>query len=88
MLLPTTDPVIQRHQRIAAALATSLDMTFRAYRTFDGKELTEGEVMSALGILIGQHCKSSDRVEAWSRAVSLSAVQTHAAKKIGNSHEK
>lgn len=54
---------------------------FARTKTHDARNFTEGEVMSAIGMLIGNHCESDERVQAWLRAVSASTTITYAAKK-------
>jgi hypothetical protein len=70
----TTDAVAKRHQLVAGMLATQLDKMFRAGRTHDGKELTDGEVQSALGVLIAGHVGAADKVAVWVHAIELSAT--------------
>lgn len=64
----------RRHRVIADKLANELDVKFRDYRSYDGKELTEGEIMSAIGLLIGRHCKNQERVTSWMSNITVSAV--------------
>jgi hypothetical protein len=64
----------RRHRFVADKLANELEVRFRDYRTYDGKELTEGEIMSAIGLLIGRHCKNQDRVTSWMSNITVSAV--------------
>lgn len=64
------DPVAARHIEVGVLLANQLDVMLTRYKTRDGKTLTEGEVMQAIGNLIGSHSKDRERVEVWLRHVA------------------
>jgi hypothetical protein len=66
---------------VADEVSRRVDQWFRDHRTYDNKELTEGEIMVALGHLIGHHCKDQDRVTIWCRAIHSTASQENAAKR-------
>lgn len=53
------------------------------YKTQDGKTLTEGEVMQAIGTLIGAHSKTRERVEEWLRHVAHVAFMQQLIKASG-----
>ena len=72
--------VERRHREVANKLGKELDVFFRDYKTTDGKQLTEGEVMSALGILIGTHCADQGRVTTWMQSITVTAVTANAGK--------
>ena len=72
--------VERRHRFIANKLSGELDVFFRDYKTYDGKQLTEGEIMSALGILIGTHCVNQDRVTTWMQRITVTSVTANAGK--------
>lgn len=59
---------------MANELAAHLDRLFRNHRTFDGKELTDGDVISAIGFLFGDHVKTPERLDIWLRDLQLAAV--------------
>lgn len=69
-----------RHQVVSGLLAVHLDAMLRAARTHDGKPLTDGEVMSAIGIMIAGHVPKPENVNNWVRAIELSATLAYAQK--------
>lgn len=71
-----------RHAHITAQFSRTLDNLFTSHRVHDGKQLTEGDIMASIGMIIGMHCKSPDRVEAWIRAIGLSARAAHSVKEM------
>lgn len=62
-----------RHNKVGEKLFTDLDRYLVNYRTFDKRQLTEGEVMSAIGRLIANKSKTDTRVAEWANAVGVAA---------------
>lgn len=80
--MTTPKPEEERIAQIGALLANQLDQMLVRYKTFDQKVLTEGEVMTAIGCLIGSHCKSRERVEEWLRNVATVAFHQQLIKSV------
>lgn len=76
----TGEAIAVRHKVVADNVARGLDQALRDCRTHDGKQLTEGEVMSALGYLIGQHCRDADRVKVWCGSIHSTALHENEVK--------
>jgi|WetSurMetagenome_2_1015567.scaffolds.fasta_scaffold1181679_2 hypothetical protein len=62
-----------RQMRVCNTLAHDLDKLLRNYRTFDRKPLTEGEVIVALGFLVGKYVKDPTRVTTWMQQIAIAS---------------
>jgi hypothetical protein len=59
--------------QVSNKLAFDLDRILGNYRTFDKKPLTEGEVIVAMGFLLGNHVKTHVRVAKWLEQIAIAA---------------
>jgi hypothetical protein len=59
---------------VSNKLAHDLDRVLRNYRTYDKKDLTEGEVIVGLGFLLGQRLKDVSAVQRWLTQIGVAAI--------------
>ena len=62
---PNTEVYTARQRQVSEKLAADLNRVILNYRTHDKKQLTEGEVIVALGLLVGGYVKSQARATTW-----------------------
>lgn len=63
-----------RQTRVCNKLAHDLDRYLSNYRTDDQKTLVEGEVIVAIGFLIGQRVKDQVKVQRWLTQISIAGL--------------
>ena len=59
--------------QVSNKLARDLDRVLSNYRTHDRQKLTEGEVIVALGFLVGQYVKTPERATSWMQQIAIAA---------------
>ncbi len=63
-----------RQMQVSNQLKLDLDRFLRNYRTFDRRELTEGEVIVGIGFLLGQRLKSTENVQRWIQQIAIAGL--------------
>ena len=63
-----------RQRQVSEKLAADLNRLILNYRTHDKKQLTEGEVIVALGLLVGGYVKSQARATTWMQQITMAAL--------------
>ena len=76
---PATNGVVDevytaRQRQVSEKLAADLNRLILNYRTHDKKQLTEGEVIVALGLLVGGYVKSQARATTWMQQITMAAL--------------
>lgn len=74
MTKPEADAYNKRQMDVSNKLAHDLDRYIRNYRTQDRKDLTTGEVIVALGFLLGQRLKNVDKLQRWITEITIAGI--------------